>query len=66
MGDVGISIAAGAHLACGIGPHQVDLDSHLNIEPICQGPSVVKGDLMLIDEPGLGVGLNEGWQKWRV
>ena len=66
MGDIGISIAAGAHLACGIGPHQVDLDSHLNIEPICQGPAVVKGDLVLQNEPGLGVRLNESWQKWRV
>jgi len=66
MGDVGISVAAAAHLACCIEPRQVDLDSHLNIEQICNGPDVVRGSVVLPDMPGIGVGLKEGWQKWKT
>jgi len=66
MGDVGISIAAAAHLACSIVPRQVDLDSHLNIAPICDGPQVEKGEIVLRDEPGSGVNLIENWQNWGV
>jgi len=66
MGDIGISITAAAHLVCSIDPHQADLDSHLSIEPICDGPAVIRGDLSLRDKPGIGVGLIEGWQRWRA
>jgi L-alanine-DL-glutamate epimerase-like enolase superfamily enzyme len=66
MGDVGISIAAAAHLACVLGPRQVDLDSHLNIAPICDGPPIENGRIILRDEPGLGVNLIGDWQNWKV
>lgn len=66
MGDIGISIGAAAHLACKVAPSHVDLDSHLNIAPICDGPLVKSGNIQLKDEPGIGVYLIEGWQNWRV
>jgi L-alanine-DL-glutamate epimerase-like enolase superfamily enzyme len=66
MGDVGISIAAASHLACYIEPRQADLDSHLNIEQICNGPDVERGSIILPDRPGIGVGLKEGWQNWKT
>lgn len=66
MGDVGISIGAAAHLACCIEPRQVDLDSHLNIMQICDGPAVRGGNLLLRDEPGLGIRLSDDWHRWRV
>lgn len=66
MGDVGISIAAAAHLACSIEPRQVDLDSHLNIEQVCDGPDVERGNIILSNQPGTGVSLKEGWQNWKT
>lgn len=66
MGDVGISIGAAAHLACCIGPRQVDLDSHLNIMQICDGPAVSDGEILLRDDPGLGIRLTADWRQWRV
>ena len=64
MGDVGFSIAAAAHLASSKKAEHVDLDSHLNIEPVCNGPEVKKGSLLITDEPGLGVNLLNGWRRW--
>lgn len=66
MGDIGISIAAAAHFACSAKAEYVDLDSHLSIQRICDGPEVRSGRLMLGDEPGLGIHLIDGWQKWRA
>ena len=66
MGDVGISIGAAAHFACCIGPRQVDLDSHLNIMQICDGPPVSDGKVVLGDELGLGIRLADNWQRWKA
>lgn len=64
MGDVGISIAAAAHLSIAKGISMAELDSHLNIEPICDGPVVKNGVLSLTGAPGIGTSMMAGWQKW--
>jgi len=66
MGDIGISIAGAAHFACGIDAEYVDLDSHLNIAPVCDGPIVKNGTIQLKDEPGHGVHLAADWQNYRM
>lgn len=66
MGDIGLSISAAAHLACTVDPAYVDLDSHLNIEPICDGPVVREGQISMGDSPGTGVRLRESWEQWQV
>jgi len=66
MGDIGLSIAAAAHLSIGKGIRLTELDSHLNIEQICSGPSIENGILRVSSDPGLGVSLIEGWQTWIV
>jgi len=66
MGDIGVSIAAAAHFACGIDAEYVDLDSHLNIAPVCDGPEVKKGSIQLKDEPGHGVRLVGDWRNYRA
>ncbi|MEM3038744.1 MAG: dipeptide epimerase [Thermoplasmata archaeon] len=66
MGDIGISIAAAAHLSIGKGIELTELDSYLNIEQICSGPGIKNGILRLGSAPGLGVDLIDGWDKWVV
>lgn len=66
MGDIGLSIGAAAHLACAADPAYIDLDSHLNIEPICDGPKVRDGQIEVGDRPGIGVCLKEYWERWQV
>jgi len=66
MGDIGISIGAAAHFACGIEAEHVDLDSHLSIEPICDGPEVRNGSILLKDDPGHGIHLLDDWRSFRV
>jgi L-Ala-D/L-Glu epimerase / N-acetyl-D-glutamate racemase len=64
MGDIGISVAAAAHFACGIDAEYVDLDSHLNITAVCDGPEVKKGSIQLKEEPGHGVHLAGDWRNY--
>ncbi|MDH4123922.1 MAG: dipeptide epimerase [Thermoplasmata archaeon] len=66
MGDIGISISAAAHLAAGKSAEYVDLDSHLNIESVCDGPAVREGNILMNNLPGHGIRLNEDWQKWVI
>jgi len=66
MGDIGISIAAAAHLSIAKDVKYTELDSHLNIEKICDGPNIEDGILRIDPSPGLGVKLIEGWQRWAV
>ena len=66
MGDIGVSIAAAAHFACAIDAEYVDLDSHLNIAPVCDGPEVKKGSIQLKEEPGHGVHLVGDWKNYRA
>lgn len=66
MGDIGISIAAAAHFACAVRAEHVDLDSHLSIMQVCDGPAVRNGEILLGDDPGHGVGLAEGWNEFRT
>jgi L-alanine-DL-glutamate epimerase-like enolase superfamily enzyme len=66
MGDIGISIAAAAHFACAIEAEHIDLDSHLNISQVCDGPEVGKGSILLKDEPGHGTHLLEKWGSFKV
>lgn len=65
-GDIGISIAAAAHFACGTDAEYVDLDSHLNIAPVCDGPEAKNGSIQLKDEPGHGVRLVGDWKDYRT
>jgi L-alanine-DL-glutamate epimerase-like enolase superfamily enzyme len=66
MGDIGVSIAAAAHFACSIDAEYADLDSHLNIAHVCDGPEVSKGSIQLKEEPGHGVHLAGDWLNYRM
>lgn len=66
MGDIGISIAAAAHVANAINAEYADLDSHLSIESICKGLTVKNGRLYLTNKAGISTALLPNWKKWEV
>ena len=61
MGDIGLSIGAAAHIASSSGMIYADLDSHLNIQTVCDGPNVEQGRLRVPSGPGIGVSLLPPW-----
>jgi len=61
MGDIGLSIGAAAHIASSLGMIYADLDSHLNIQTVCDGPDVENGCLQVSSSPGIGVSLLHPW-----
>ncbi|HDP97364.1 MAG TPA: hypothetical protein ENN25_06720 [Euryarchaeota archaeon] len=61
MGDIGLSIGAAAHISSSSGMIYADLDSHLNIQTVCDGPNVEQGHLRVPSGPGIGVSLLPPW-----